>query len=314
MSATDFDITSSVFNLYFNPSKSPHKLWCGAVYSGTGTGASNLMTDATGGFQVNQYADFYVQIPAGTQYLITSNTNNALTVVGNLTGITTYTIVSRESLTETEFTTVRNRAVSEVKSLIPEKYRRLLSKIEGEVIVQHAAHHQSTATLTFDTSNANTVRLWRNYNGPFSERYRTNGLFQAADVSSGYATSADYTIDSSNGTTTITFQISGDVANTLERNDMIIADYYHSLPTAPKILQQLAMEKLAQDLFRRGYSSLNNNIPQQIKDTKDEFFSPLLTLLHEGKIGVDEFDNIHLYEETRDSIKSGLRMVEVLRG
>jgi hypothetical protein len=122
------------------------------------------------------------------------------------------------------------------------------------------------------------------------------------DVSSGNSSTSDYSVGTAS-TTTITFRIGGNASQGLSKGDSIVADYYHDLIPVPKILQNVAMHLSAYEILWQA-SMGANDIPPFILEHRD-WANATLEAIQTGKSGVTEFDEIQMYEETRQPATSG---------
>lgn len=309
-------MTPAKLNALVNPAKSPHSYWIGPAYTGaSGTGSSTgTVTSASATWQIDGWADFYyVNAVSPTPHLITSNTTTALNTDDDLTDLTgSFTITSQTAIGTTDGMNVVRRIAGEVKSRLPEKYRRMLSKLDGEVAVDDALPYQSTATLTYQTTNANQMRVWRNLNGAWESRSSFGALLSPYDVSSGYATTQDYSVGTADPTV-ITFALGGNTGNSgkLQKGDTVVVEYDHNLSTVPKLLESITLYLSAYEILWQQVANADT-IPQQIISLKERA-DLMLGDLHDGKIGIDEFDSIDMYVETRSDKSAGAPRIYAVR-
>jgi hypothetical protein len=316
---TDFDVSADTLNAIINPSRSPHSYWIGAALSGTGTGnATSQFVDTSQTFRANEYNDFYLVLDSGrSRNLIESTSGATLTVDGSVNlssfAAAAYSIESERPLSIATATAIVTRVVGEIKSQLPEKYRKMLYEINGEYIVDHAYHHQATAHTTFKVADTNRLYLWRNLRGPWQDRWNTSrALYSPIDESQGLTGFSDYSIGT--GTpTVVTFKFGGNASEYLVRDDRIIAEYPHNLETVPKILHQVALHVSAYEILWQSGLGVEE-IPGHIvayKTRADE----IMAGIKDGSIGIDEFDRINLFVETRsDGAGGGYSSVLVQRG
>lgn len=305
---TDFGVSADALNGVINPARSPNSYWIGPALTGdTGTGNATGQFTTSQSFRTDQYNDFDLVI-GSSRRLITSTSGAVLTVDGapNLTAYAgaAYSIEAHDAIGTTQAVAVVERIVGEIKSALPERYRRMLTQIEGEMVVRWAAHRQATTTTTYQIASADQLYLWRNLTGPYDDRSINHAMYSPLDVTNGLANYADYSVGTASPTV-ITFQLGGNTQTDgrLAKGDMIVADYTHSLPTVPRLLHKIALHKSAYEiLWQMGMGEAA--IPEAITAYKTEA-DTLLTALRDGTAGIDEFDQIRLYTETRGSAKPG---------
>jgi len=278
----DYGIISSEVQPYINPGATVRGPWLINKASGTGGVGGNLTyTVGAATWEVNEHEGFYLLV-GNSYYQIVSNTPTVLTLDSNLTGASaTWVIRARPRLlmTSTEFTTYLPQSIAVFKSRLPEKYRAMHTKIEGEILVKSATSAQTSATLKI-TPTTGTLKLYKNF-PPASYDYRTD------------EDKMDSTLWSLS-TAIVAFSPG------LERGDSVFSDYSHTLPTPPPTLKALALRWLAYDILsQHGEMS---EFSEQTKSLK-EYFETMLAELKESEggraSGIDYFDEIDLVRETR---------------
>ena len=284
-----------------NPSLDLGGIQIEAAASGTatGVGGNTTYTVATAAWDVNQWADYYLWV-GSTKALIVSNTATVLTVVENLTGAsTTWKIrVEHPTMTDVQFAGYLNYIWSDVKSAIPEKHRRLMYRVDGEILVADATAGQTTATLAiFPDSDA---RIWpyKNYN---AQIYHQRKIEEALTLTAGF------TVVTSTGVLTF--------VSPLAKGDRVFVDYTHSLPTTPPNLKFIALDLLTALVAESSRSRVDSNTMALI-ERKEKRAKEKLELLREGKMGIDLFEKINLIVETSEpeAIAGGVFSGRVIRG
>lgn len=128
------------------------------------------------------------------------------------------------------------RAEATVKSQLPDKTLRMLSRIEGEVVVQDADSGQTTASLAISATTTSQIVLWKFSQGTFY----SNELYKA----STYRLKA-FSVGADKKTLTFT--------TALEVGDIIIASYPVGLINNCPSLQGLLLDIAAKELLVPRY-------------------------------------------------------------
>lgn len=289
---TTFGIEKIDISRYLNPSLSLgadaftfEDIESGTATSYSGTGALTVWTVTGKNWKLNVWQGWSLKIGT-TLYTIASNTASTITVVtGTLTGLSGAWSITTTSfnLSDTLFTAYLTKAVSLVKSDIPERYRRMIDKMRGEIIIERAYYGQTSASLTYASSVANSLVIWnKRYCGDISDRYR----------SEAYDLTTDYTVGVDNKTITFLSQLSED--------DCIIADYEHALDSVPEQLKYLAVLKTVIIIVSQLYFAPESS-PVNIEKLTAEY-KAIIDGLNKGLIGISEFDNIKLVSETKGDV------------
>lgn len=305
----DFGITPTDLNTYINAAQSPHGFFIGPAHdSAGGQGSSTGLWGTTAQFNPDEWNDFFLVVDSDSiPRQITDTLGGTLTISGlpdllSLSGA--YTIQARDPVTNAQGTAIINRVAGEIKSRLPEKYRRMIYEIDGQILVREAYFEQGTISTSYTVDDALTLTLWRNPPRPWRETTRNEAMFSPNDVDRGRTSISDYTF---NGTTDlVTFQIGGNTSNDgkLRLSDQIVASYTHTLNDVPQILRQMCLGLSAWQVFQEHHGADEGLMPQYITDNKDKM-DTLLTDLAENTIGIDEFDRIELFEETRNTEAEG---------
>ena len=202
-----------------------------------------------------------------------------------------------------------------ILSSLPERYRRLARRVEGEIAVEYATAAQPSFTLALHPVTAGTLRLFVDWNLDLSAG--SNGpAINAAGTNSGqwysfgtpgsrpYArrTPADalpataYTLTAATGVVVM--------ATPLALGESICADYDHTGFTVCHFLRRLALDlvgaRLTKSLPDLTVEAWNN------ADKTETTAKAVLLGITDGTIGIDTLDNIKLVPdyETREAAKT----------
>jgi len=158
-----------------------------------------------------------------------------------------------------------------VEARLPDRYRRLLTRVEGEVIVAAATAGQLTAVLGL--AAADNLVLYANYTGPYADRSPADAMDPSA-----YELGEDGQI--------VTF------SPALTEGTRIVADYDHDLADGIGVLADLLAEVAAVRLAR----FVLGHRPEWVEALAAEA-NERLAALAEGRSGVPELDIIRLYDD-----------------
>lgn len=186
-----------------------------------------------------------------------------------------------------------------VLSVLPEKYRRMARKVEGETVVEYATAGQSSFTCGLVPVTAGTLFLYVDWG---TGGVGTGGSGQGAggrdwyqfdpgrDVPYAHRTPADalgstaYTLTPSTGSVALT--------DPLAEGQKIYADYEHTAMTGCKFLRKIALDLIAADLTKR-LPSVTVEVWNSA-DRDEATAKALLLQIVEGNAGIDTFDNLKL--------------------
>ncbi len=185
---------------------------------------------------------------------------------------------------EAEVTSALERAEDVLLAYLPPRYRRLLSRVEGEIVEEYASAGQASVTLSVAVASPAALRLWRNwlYRGvlPPLSRALTEGDGLSWELSGQ----------------TVTF------SPPLSRGDSIIASYNADasaweIPLLARQLVLVAAFSLGDRVFGDGDSGW--------KSARAGFDSALALLrdLRDGKAGVAELERVRLVEGSGESAR-----------
>jgi len=174
-------------------------------------------------------------------------------------------------------------AESEVASLLPDRYRRLLARVDGEVIVRRADGGQTSATLcgvaSPFTAAPSGVRLFLNYRGDWADRSEADAM-----------DSADYAVDGC----TVTF------TGGLSEGDQVVAEYAHDLSAPPRVLTDAAIDLAAGRAAQRAHLDHERGEVAWVAALAEQVRSRLAGLAGaQGTTprGIAEFDDLALYAD-----------------
>lgn len=162
-------------------------------------------------------------------------------------------------------------AETRVEAALPDRYRRLLSRVEGEVAVAEATEGQLSAALALPA--ASNLVLYADYTGLYADR-------KAADAMDASA----YALGEGGGTVTF--------SPGLNEGTRIVADYDTTLSDGVPALASLVALLAAATLARRACYGR----PEWAESLAAEADARLAALA-DGRTAVPTFDAIALYED-----------------
>ena len=162
-------------------------------------------------------------------------------------------------------------AEARVEAALPDRYRRLLRRVEGEVIVPAASVGQLSAAIGLPA--ASNLVLYADYVGPYADRSPADAMAPST-----------YALDE--GGEIVTF------SPALAEGTRILADYDTTLAGGCRVLADLVATLAAAQLARTaGYGR-----PEWVEGLAREA-AERLAALAEGRIGVPELDALRLAED-----------------
>jgi len=164
------------------------------------------------------------------------------------------------------------RAESFVVSKLPERYRRMLNRVTGELIVSRAQEGQTTAALAL--APGVDVQLYKNFTGMLEELSRYPQM--PAD---------SWSLEEQ----AVTF------AASLAAGDMVLACYDVGDPHL-QILQTLLVDLATYRVGRRLVGQFAQATPEWLVSFRDRGESTLEEIFSTGR-GVAELDAVRLYED-----------------
>ena len=177
-------------------------------------------------------------------------------------------------------------AEARVEAALPERYRRLLRRVEGEVIVPAAAEGQLTAAVGLP--QASGLALFADLAGPYSDRTAADALDPAA-----------YHLDDSGEF--VVFDPG------LPAGTRVMADYDTSLSGGSRSLAELASALAATALARVAGYGRPEWVESLARDAAER-----LDALADGRIGVPELDALRLADDWERAPR-GIRVGQLVR-
>jgi len=162
-----------------------------------------------------------------------------------------------------------------VAARLPERTRRLLRRVEGEVVVPCASAGQLTAVLSLPA--ATNLTLYADYIGPYADREPADAMDPSA-----YELNAD-----------------GDIvafAPALDEGTRIVADYDTSLSEGIGVLADLLAELAAARLARFVLAHQPEWVASLATEAADH-----LAAVADGRCGIPELDAIALHDDWQRS-------------
>lgn len=188
-----------------------------------------------------------------------------------------------DDMTEADCLEVVETMEDRVLGLIPEKYRSLMRRVEGEVLIESATEGQASAVLGLSPVTAGTLHLYVNFGSVRSwfERRAEDRL--DADLFSLNATTGEVTFTEG-----------------LHRGDVVFADYDHTAAaTKFRWLKECAKSFAAVEISRRyGYFSTASGF-ERFEQWEAGTNIALRDLARSENPGVDGIEKIKLVRETK---------------
>lgn len=178
-------------------------------------------------------------------------------------------------------------AEARVEAALPERYRRLLRRVEGEIIVPAAAEGQLTAAVGLP--QASGLALYADYAGPYPDRTIADAMDPAA-----------YRLDDSGEF--VVFDPG------LRAGTRVVADYGTSLSGGSRSLAELVSALAAAALARVAGYGRPEWVESLARDAADR-----LDALADGRIGVPDLDALRLYDDWERAPR-GIRVGQLVRG
>jgi hypothetical protein len=252
----------------------------------SGSSATVVQVDSTEGFAAGQKinintASFPEQGETRTIESVDSATQ--LTVATAFSSVPTAGAVAHDGPEQVE--ACMAAAEAEIESLLPARYRAMLSRVEGEVIVRRAASGQTAATLCQTAlpfaAAPSGVKLYRNYRGDWADRQESDEM-----------AAGEFSVDGR----TVTF------AAGLSEGDRVVAEYAHGLDVAPPLLTDLLVDLAACAAAERAHLDLGSPEAAWLTAVVKRALGRLEGLAATGDgppRGIPEFDDIPLYNDWR---------------
>ncbi len=187
-------------------------------------------------------------------------------------------------------------AESEVVSLLPARYRRLLSRVEGEVVCRRAADGQTTVTLCDIpnpfTSAPSNVRLYLNYAGDWHDRRPSDRMAEG-----------DFTVEGR----VVTF------ASSLSDGDTVLAEYDHDLSSPPRLLTDATIDLAAYRAAQRAHLDHQGGEVEWVLRFFKQAHGRLAGVVA-GERGIPEFDDLRLWGDWQRQPRAGFLAGHLYRG
>lgn len=173
-----------------------------------------------------------------------------------------------------------------VCSRLPEKYRRYLSEMYGEIVCEYATADQASITLGLVPVVSGSVVLYKNW--PRTVCYSSRNRGDALD-------SADYTVALETGVVTLT--------DALNEGDWVYADYGHTAFSGCLYLRRVAMLLIQADLTRQlgGFGDKDARAAELERQAYSD-----LDRLKRGDAGLNLIDRLKLVAEYETRNDSGM--------
>ena len=172
-------------------------------------------------------------------------------------------------------------AETRVEAALPDRRRRLLSRVEGEVIVGAATEGQLSAAVALPV--ASSLVLYADYTGPYADRSAADAMDDSA-----YELDEDGEI--------VAF------SPALAEGTRIVADYDTTLADGVRVLAELVAVLAAASLARRACYGRPEWAAALTADADAR-----LAALTDGRTGIPELDAIRLYDDW-DRSATGVRV------
>lgn len=177
-------------------------------------------------------------------------------------------------------------AEARIEAALPERYRRLLSRVEGEVIVAAATEGQLSAPIGLPL--ARQLVLYADLACPYPDRTAADEMDPAS-----------YELDESG--------LFVRFSPGLSCGTRVVADYETTLADGLRVLADLAAQAAAADLARVACFGRPADVEQMARATAEG-----LTALADGRLAVPELDALRLYDDW-DRAPRGVRAGHLVR-
>jgi len=193
---------------------------------------------------------------------------------------------SGATLTISQVEAAMHDAEARVEAALPDRYRRLLSRVEGEVIVRAATEGQAEAAIGLPAASG--LVLYADLACPYPDR-------SAADEMAP----STYTLDEAGATVIF--------SPPLSRGTRIVADYDTTLANGLRILADMLAAIAAADLLQTHCHGQSDKVESALCNAADR-----LAALADGSLAVPELDRLTLYDDWERSPR-GVRCGQLVR-
>ncbi len=179
-----------------------------------------------------------------------------------------------------------NDAEARIEAALPDRLRRLLSRVEGEVIVLAASDGQAEAPLGLPAASG--LALYADLACPYPDRTPADAMPASA-----------YTLDDAGEKVTF--------SPPLSLGTRVVADYTTSLAAGVRVLADLLAYLAAADLARSHVRGQPEAVQAMLAGAEAR-----LAALAEGDLAVPELDALTLYDDWERAPR-GIRAGELVR-
>ncbi len=193
---------------------------------------------------------------------------------------------SGASLSVSQVEAAMHDAEARVEAALPDRYRRLLSRVEGEVIVRAASEGQAEATIGLPAAAG--LVLYADLACPYPDRSAADEMPPSA-----------YTLDEADEKVAF--------SPPLARGTRVVADYDTTLAGGSRILADMLAAVAAAELARVGCFGRPEWVEQMSRNATDR-----LAALADGSLAVPELDGLTLYDDW-ERAPQGVRCGQLVR-
>ena len=189
------------------------------------------------------------------------------------------------------------RQEAQVLSSLPEKYRRLLGRVDGLIAVRYATAGQTTVALPLEPSGG--LRVFRNFPSLFGR-----GMRAPAGTLKPYRDRTE--ADALAGCTATGGLVTLPVA--LASGDNVVVDFEHDGMGACEELRAVVLGLTAAEMLR-GFPSASENVADKIHgwETNAMLFLRRMWSADGMKTGIQFFDRLDIVEELETRQTGGVR-------
>ena len=168
-------------------------------------------------------------------------------------------------------------AEARVEAALPDRYRRLLSRVEGEVLVGAATEGQLSAALALPAASG--LALYADFTGPYADRAAADAMDAAA-----------YELDEEGEIVTF--------SPALTEGTRVAADYDTTLAGGARVLADLVAALAAAELARTACYAKPEWAEGLAADANAR-----LAALADGRTGVPELDRVRLADDWERTVR-----------
>jgi hypothetical protein len=168
-------------------------------------------------------------------------------------------------------------AEARIEAALPERYRRMLRRVEGEALVEAATDGQLSAPVGLPAASG--LALYADYRGPYADRSPADALDPSA-----YELDEDGEI--------VTF------SPALSKGTQVLADYDTSLAGGIRVLADLLAALAAAELARTAAYGRPDWVEGLAREATER-----LAALADARLGVPELDALRLIEDWERTVR-----------